>query len=246
MRLKSLGLYLAVCFSLLSILLTLILLLVIDITVTKQAKASIGANLAELAYQMSYRLDRAMFERYREVQLMADLIGRDGKPGCHTEGRKVVFQRQAGLVDIEGVVALVAQAGMGQPGRRKFLLQCCINAVFGQYPVRRADAGANACREFVRERRDIQTADLLICWSARSKRRVCVKVSSLTSRWPGLRATRNDSECQSGLLLLNWLVSALNSTRVWVRGTSAKEAAESASIEKDKARFFMIGAVKAV
>ena len=50
---KSLGLYLAVCFSLLSVLLTLILLVVIDVTVTKQAKASIGGNLAELAHQMS-------------------------------------------------------------------------------------------------------------------------------------------------------------------------------------------------
>ena len=82
---KSLGLYLAVCFSLLSVLLTLILLVVIDVTVTKQAKASIGSNLAELAHQMSYRLDRAMFERYREVQLIADRIGRAGKPphaGC--------------------------------------------------------------------------------------------------------------------------------------------------------------------
>jgi hypothetical protein len=86
----SLGLYLAVCFSLLSIFLTLILLVVIDITVTKQAKSSIGANLAEVAYQMSYRLDRAMFERYREVQLMADRIAQDGKDVSGQENRRAL------------------------------------------------------------------------------------------------------------------------------------------------------------
>ena len=87
---KSLGLYLAVCFSLLSVLLTFILLVVIDVTVTKQAKASIGGNLAELAHQMSYRLDRVMFERYREVQLIADRIGRDGKPVSGPENRRML------------------------------------------------------------------------------------------------------------------------------------------------------------
>ena len=116
---KSLGLYLAVCFSLLSILLTLILLVVIDVTVTKQAKASIGGNLAELAYQMSYRLDRAMFERYREVQLMADRIGRDGKPVSGPENRRILDALQRtypnyawiGATDEQGKV-LVATRGV--------------------------------------------------------------------------------------------------------------------------------------
>ena len=79
-RPHSLGLYLAVCFSLLSVFLTLILLVVIDVAVTKQAKASIGANLAEMAHQMTFRLDQSMFERYREVQLMAERMVQDGKP----------------------------------------------------------------------------------------------------------------------------------------------------------------------
>ncbi len=116
---KSLGLYLAVCFSLLSVLLTLILLVVIDVTVTKQAKASIGSNLAELAHQMSYRLDRAMFERYREVQLIADRIGRDGKPVSGAENRRMLDALQQtypnyawiGATDEQGKV-LLATRGM--------------------------------------------------------------------------------------------------------------------------------------
>lgn len=90
----GLGTYLAFSFSLLSIGLTLILLVVIDVTVTKQLKSSIGSNLAELAFQMTYRLDRAMFERYREVQLMAERLGQDGKPIEWGENRKALDSLQ--------------------------------------------------------------------------------------------------------------------------------------------------------
>ena len=77
----GLGTYLAFSFSIASILLTLILLVVIDVTVTKQVRSDIGTNLAELAAHMSSRLDRSMFERYREVQLMAERISASDRPG---------------------------------------------------------------------------------------------------------------------------------------------------------------------
>src|SRR5205085_7831865 len=38
--------------------------------------SSIGSNMAVLAYQMANRLDRGMFERYREVQLMSARVAR--------------------------------------------------------------------------------------------------------------------------------------------------------------------------
>ncbi|MDB5929720.1 MAG: sensor histidine kinase, partial [Polaromonas sp.] len=118
-RSYSLGVYLALCFSLLSILLTLILLVVIDVTLTKQAKSSIGANLAEVAYQMSYRLDRAMFERYREVQLMAERMGQDAKPVSGPENRRALDALQRtyphyawiGATDNQGTV-LVSTGGV--------------------------------------------------------------------------------------------------------------------------------------
>jgi len=118
-RSRSLGLYLALCFSLLSVLLTLILVVVIDVTVTKQAKASIGASLAELSYQMSYRLDRTMFERYREVQLMAERMGRDGQAVRGPENRRALDSLQRtypdyawmGATDTQGQV-LVATRGV--------------------------------------------------------------------------------------------------------------------------------------
>ena len=80
-RRQGLGTYLAFSFSIASILLTLILLVVIDVIVTKQVRRDIGTNLAELAALMSSRLDRSMFERYREVQLMAERISASDQPG---------------------------------------------------------------------------------------------------------------------------------------------------------------------
>ena len=40
-------------------------------TLARQAETDIGRNLAELAFQTTDKLDRGMYERYREVQLMA-------------------------------------------------------------------------------------------------------------------------------------------------------------------------------
>lgn len=68
---QGIGAYLAVAFSGLTILLTLILSEVIGFTASAQVKTNIGNSLAELALQTSDKLDRGMFERYREVQLMA-------------------------------------------------------------------------------------------------------------------------------------------------------------------------------
>ena len=67
----GLGTYLALAFTLLSILLTGILTVVSELTASAQVRSSIGVNLAELANQTASRMDRAMFERYREVQALA-------------------------------------------------------------------------------------------------------------------------------------------------------------------------------
>jgi PAS domain S-box-containing protein len=71
----GLGAYLALAFSLLSILLTLLLSVVTEWSASAQVRASIGAGLAELAHQTANRMDRAMFERYREVELIAGRMG---------------------------------------------------------------------------------------------------------------------------------------------------------------------------
>ncbi|WP_338766478.1 diguanylate cyclase [Massilia sp. METH4] len=54
------------------LLLTLVTLQVVGQTMAKQVKQEIGQNLAELSFQTTDKLDRGMYERYREVQLMAE------------------------------------------------------------------------------------------------------------------------------------------------------------------------------
>jgi PAS domain S-box-containing protein len=71
LRRFSLGAWLAAAFTALSLLLTLSLTLFSDRAASNQVREGIGANLTELAQQTASRLDRSMFERYREVRLTA-------------------------------------------------------------------------------------------------------------------------------------------------------------------------------
>lgn len=75
-RLWTLGAWLAFASSALSILLTGLMILVIERTASAGVASSIGANLAELATQTASRLDRGVFERYREIQLMSTRLAR--------------------------------------------------------------------------------------------------------------------------------------------------------------------------
>ena len=68
---RGLGSYLAFAFSLLCVLVTAVLVLVSEHIASRQVRSNIGSNLAELATHTTSRLDRAMFERYREANLMA-------------------------------------------------------------------------------------------------------------------------------------------------------------------------------
>jgi PAS domain S-box-containing protein len=70
-RTRGLAAYLALAFSLLSVLFTLILVALVERDGVEEVKTSIGHGLAELAMQTTDKLDRGMFERYREVGLLA-------------------------------------------------------------------------------------------------------------------------------------------------------------------------------
>lgn len=54
------------------LLLTFVTLQLVGHTSARQAEADIGRSLAELAFQTTDKLDQGMFERYREVKLMAE------------------------------------------------------------------------------------------------------------------------------------------------------------------------------
>ncbi len=67
--------YMALASSLLSIILTVVLVAMVQKQATQHVKENIGSGLGELAQQAADKLDRGMFERYREVKLVARRIG---------------------------------------------------------------------------------------------------------------------------------------------------------------------------
>jgi len=62
---------LAAVSAIVMLMLTFVILQLVGHTLARQAEADIGQTLAELAFQTTDKLDRGMYERYREVQLMA-------------------------------------------------------------------------------------------------------------------------------------------------------------------------------
>jgi len=113
---NSLGAYLALAFTLLSVALTLLLTAYSDRAASSRIRASIGNNLAELANQTASRLDRSMFERYREVRLMADRLRDTRDPDAVRRELEALQQSYPtyawiGLTDAQGQV-LAATRGM--------------------------------------------------------------------------------------------------------------------------------------
>ncbi len=67
--------YMAMACSLLSIVLTVVLVMLVQRQASRHVEENIGYGLGDLAQQTADKLDRGMFERYREVMLMARRFG---------------------------------------------------------------------------------------------------------------------------------------------------------------------------
>jgi len=117
---RPLGAYLALAFILISILLTGVLVLIIENKVISQFKQEIGTDLASLALQTSDKLDRGMFERYREVALISSQIAYSGEAGNDAHARLLTrvqksyrFYDWIGMTDLDGRV-LASGSGLMQ------------------------------------------------------------------------------------------------------------------------------------
>jgi PAS domain S-box-containing protein len=116
---RGLGAYLALAFSTLSILLTVIMVEIIGVAITGRIKSNIGNGLAELAVQTSDKLDRGMFERFREVQLISlrhelgTTTGRPERTRAMLEALQETYPYYAwiGVTDASGKVT-IATKGM--------------------------------------------------------------------------------------------------------------------------------------
>ncbi|WP_322399714.1 ATP-binding protein [Massilia luteola] len=113
---RALGAWLALAFVALSIVLTLVLTSLIERKSSEQVETSIGHGLAELAMQTSDKLERGMFERYREVGLLArrPLLGEDQPPArrrATLDGiqKSLGYYSWIGLAGLDGKVQVAAQ-----------------------------------------------------------------------------------------------------------------------------------------
>ena len=108
---------LAIAMAAAMLLLTFVMLQLVGRTSARQAEADIGRSLAELAFQTTDKLDQGMFERYREVKLMAErheITGREVPAGVK---RAMLDSMQAtypyyawiGLTDKAGKVAVASR-----------------------------------------------------------------------------------------------------------------------------------------
>lgn len=114
---RGLGAWLALAFSLLTVVLTLALVEIVERASTEQVKDSIGHGLAELAIQTADKLDRGMAERYREVSLMAKRRGLRDPTVSMDERRQILADMQGtygyydwiGLTGLDGRVIVEAR-----------------------------------------------------------------------------------------------------------------------------------------
>lgn len=99
-----------------ALIITLLLAGVLDTVFTRQAEDDIGHQYAELAIQTTDKLDRSLFERYREVRLLAGRIRLGGLDASSDEKRRFLEEMQntyayyawLGITDNEGKVLVSA------------------------------------------------------------------------------------------------------------------------------------------
>jgi len=114
---RGLGAWLALAFSTLTVVLTLLLVQIVESAATEQVKSSIGHGLGEMAMQTADKLDRGMYERYREVSLMARRRDLVDPATSQDQRRKVLADMQEtywyyewiGMAGLDGKVLVEAR-----------------------------------------------------------------------------------------------------------------------------------------
>ncbi|MGF6273144.1 PAS domain S-box-containing protein [Massilia sp. UYP11] len=136
---RGLGAWLALAFSVLTVVLTLLLVEVVERAATDQVKSSIGNGLGEMAMQTADKLDRGMYERYREVRLMARRGELVGPSATRAERRRILSDMQStygyyewiGMAGLDGTV--LAEARGLLEGNNVAERPWFINALKGTY-----------------------------------------------------------------------------------------------------------------
>ncbi|MDH5525538.1 MAG: ATP-binding protein [Desulfobulbaceae bacterium] len=109
---NSISARIGISITCLALFLSLASSLFLGIVAQKNAEESIGETLEDLAYQMADKLDRGMFERYREIQIMAQWP-EITDPVAAASAKRAILQKMKetypvhswiGLTDVDGNV----------------------------------------------------------------------------------------------------------------------------------------------
>lgn len=93
--------------------------LIVGHTTSEQVKVDVGQSLAQIAYQMTDKLDRGMFERYRDIQIISTLDAiRD--PDSISQQRTLLEKLQSTYTDYAWI-GLTDNKGIVQASTRKLL-----------------------------------------------------------------------------------------------------------------------------
>lgn len=95
-----------------ALVLSILVSLLVGYTMHHQVAANVGQSLSELAYQMADKLDRGMFERYRDIQILTTLDQVQNPNSLATAKRELLEKLQStysdyawiGLTDTQGRV----------------------------------------------------------------------------------------------------------------------------------------------
>lgn len=95
-----------------ALILSIVASLIVGHTTSEQVKVNVGQSLTELAYQMTDKLDRGMFERYRDLQIISTLNAFRSPDTPILEQRNLLEKLQStypdyawiGFTDTRGVV----------------------------------------------------------------------------------------------------------------------------------------------
>jgi PAS domain S-box-containing protein len=93
--------------------------LIVGHTTSEQVKVDVGQSLAQIAYQMADKLDRGMFERYRDIQIISalDIIR---NPDSVSQQRTLLEKLQSTYTDYAWI-GLTDNKGIVQASTRKLL-----------------------------------------------------------------------------------------------------------------------------
>jgi PAS domain S-box-containing protein len=110
--LHSLRTRLGLAIGTLALVLSILASLIVGYTTSELVKVDVGYSLAQIAYQMADKLDRGMFERYRDIQIISTLDAIRNPDSPASQQRALLEKLQStytdyawiGLTDSKGIV----------------------------------------------------------------------------------------------------------------------------------------------